>query len=187
MPVRWKGQTRRHMVYLPIFKQLHEFHFIYSGLSYVQQQPQCDKVELSNGTEFTSRAFDGLAWCHGVKLDCTLPGQPSGSVPVKSFNGRWAISSCLSMSSLRCRARGRSCRFRGMATTIAACTAFVIGVITSVRRLRSDQDRGGSSLPYRRHWSSSLQSSFGGAVIYNFWCCRLAVRCTTMDSVFIVS
>lgn len=45
-------------------------------------------ITVDHGTEFTSRAFDKLAWENGVRLDFTRPGKPTDNGLCESFNGR---------------------------------------------------------------------------------------------------
>lgn len=45
-------------------------------------------ITVDNGTEFISRAMDGWAYRHGVKLDFIRPGKPVDNAIIESFNGK---------------------------------------------------------------------------------------------------
>lgn len=43
-------------------------------------------INVDNGTEFTSRAFDHWAYANGVQLDFSRPGKPTDNAMIESFN-----------------------------------------------------------------------------------------------------
>jgi putative transposase len=43
-------------------------------------------INVDNGTEFTSRAFDHWAYTHHVQLDFSRPGKPTDNATIESFN-----------------------------------------------------------------------------------------------------
>jgi len=47
-----------------------------------------ETIWVDNGTEFTSKAMDLLAYSNGVKLDFSRPGKPTDNPFIESFNGR---------------------------------------------------------------------------------------------------
>ena len=46
------------------------------------------RIKVDNGPEFLSRALDGWAHGHGVKLEFSRPGKPTDNPYIESFNGR---------------------------------------------------------------------------------------------------
>lgn len=47
-----------------------------------------ESITVDNGAEFCSRAVDGWAYQHGVKLDFIRPGKPVENGYIESFNGK---------------------------------------------------------------------------------------------------
>jgi putative transposase len=45
-------------------------------------------ITVDNGSEFASRAMDGWAYGHGIRLDFIRPGRPVENGYIESFNGR---------------------------------------------------------------------------------------------------
>src|SRR5262249_3981917 len=45
-------------------------------------------INVDNGTEFTSRAFDHWAYTNHVQLDFSRPGKPTDNATIESFNAR---------------------------------------------------------------------------------------------------
>ena len=43
-------------------------------------------INVDNGTEFTSRAFDHWAYANHVQLDFSRPGKPTDNATIESFN-----------------------------------------------------------------------------------------------------
>jgi transposase InsO family protein len=43
-------------------------------------------INVDNGTEFTSRAFDHWAYTNQVRLDFSRPGKPTDDATIESFN-----------------------------------------------------------------------------------------------------
>jgi putative transposase len=43
-------------------------------------------INVDNGTEFTSRAFDHWAYTNRVQLDFSRPGKPTDNATIESFN-----------------------------------------------------------------------------------------------------
>jgi putative transposase len=43
-------------------------------------------INVDNGTEFTSRAFDHWAYTNQVQLDFSRPGKPTDNATIESFN-----------------------------------------------------------------------------------------------------
>ena len=43
-------------------------------------------INVDNGTEFTSRAFDHWAYTNHVQLDFSRPGKPTDNATIESFN-----------------------------------------------------------------------------------------------------
>jgi putative transposase len=56
-----------------------------------------EAITCDNGTEFTSRHFDGWAYQHGIAIDYIMPGKPVQNGYVESFNGKLR-EECLSAS-----------------------------------------------------------------------------------------
>jgi len=54
-------------------------------------------ITIDNGTEFTSRHFDGWAYDRNIKLDFIRPGKPVENGYIESFNGKFR-DECLSQS-----------------------------------------------------------------------------------------
>lgn len=46
-------------------------------------------IRMDNGPEFTSKALDGWAHAHGVKLEFIRPGKPTDNCFIESFNGKF--------------------------------------------------------------------------------------------------
>jgi putative transposase len=53
-------------------------------------------ITIDNGTEFTSRHFDGWAYERGIALDFIRPGRPMENGYIESFNGK-VRDECLNM------------------------------------------------------------------------------------------
>jgi putative transposase len=47
------------------------------------------RIAIDNGPEFISKALDAWAYQHGVQLEFSRPGKPTGNAFVESFNGRF--------------------------------------------------------------------------------------------------
>ena len=54
-------------------------------------------ITCDNGTEFTSRHFDALAYFRKIELDYIRPGKPVENAFIESFNGRFR-DECLSQT-----------------------------------------------------------------------------------------
>ena len=54
----------------------------------IQKRSKPDRIQVDNGTEFTSKAMDLWAYLNGVKLDFSRPGKPTDNPFIESFNGR---------------------------------------------------------------------------------------------------
>jgi len=58
---------------------------ILSELGSVRKFPE--RINVDNGTEFTSRALDHWAYWNGVALDFSRPGKPTDNAHVEAFHG----------------------------------------------------------------------------------------------------
>ena len=47
------------------------------------------RIQVDNGTEFTSRSMDLWAYLNKVKLDFSRPGKPTDNALIESFNGKF--------------------------------------------------------------------------------------------------
>ena len=47
------------------------------------------RIQVDNGSEFTSRSMDLWAYLNKVKLDFSRPGKPTDNAFVESFNGKF--------------------------------------------------------------------------------------------------
>ena len=54
----------------------------------LQHRQKPDAISVDNGTEFVSKAMDGWADAHHVRLDFIRPGRPVENAFIESFNGR---------------------------------------------------------------------------------------------------
>ena len=52
------------------------------------------RIQVDNGSEFTSRSMDLWAYLNKVKLDFSRPGKPTDNPFIESFNGKFR-SECL--------------------------------------------------------------------------------------------
>jgi len=55
------------------------------------------RIQVDNGSEFTSKAMDQWAYFNKVKLDFSRPGKPTDNAFIESFNGKFR-SECLNQN-----------------------------------------------------------------------------------------
>ncbi len=55
-----------------------------------------ERIYCDNGTESVSAAMDLSAYTHGVILDLSRRGKPTGNTAIESFNGRFRLA-CLNV------------------------------------------------------------------------------------------
>ncbi len=53
-----------------------------------QKRSKPHRIQVDNGTEFTSKAMDLWAHLKGVKLDFSRPRKPTDNAFIEPFNGR---------------------------------------------------------------------------------------------------
>jgi putative transposase len=56
-----------------------------------------EKLQIDNGTEFTSKRLDQWAYLNRVELDFSRPGKPTDNALIEAFNGRLR-EECLNQS-----------------------------------------------------------------------------------------
>ena len=47
------------------------------------------RIQVDNGSEFTSKSMDLWAYLNKVKLDFSRPGRPTDNASIESFNGKF--------------------------------------------------------------------------------------------------
>jgi putative transposase len=68
---------------------------VLTGVGLAQGLPK--KIQVDNGTEFTSKKLDQWAYLNGVELDFSRPGKPTDNAFIEAFNGR-VREECLNQS-----------------------------------------------------------------------------------------
>jgi len=58
---------------------------VLSELGSAREPPE--RINVDNGTEFTSKALDHWAYWNGVELDFSRPGKPTDNAHVEAFHG----------------------------------------------------------------------------------------------------
>jgi putative transposase len=54
-----------------------------------KHRPKPRRIQVDNGSEFTSKAMDQWAYFNQVALDFSRPGKPTDNALIESFNGRF--------------------------------------------------------------------------------------------------
>ncbi len=60
----------------------------------ISKRGKPERIQVDNGTEFTSRSMDLWAYLNKVKLDFSRPGKPMDNAFIESFNGKFRLE-CL--------------------------------------------------------------------------------------------
>jgi putative transposase len=60
---------------------------VLDGIIHPRDKPA--RIQVDNGSEFTSRAMDLWAYLNKVKLDFSRPGKPTDNPYIESFNGKF--------------------------------------------------------------------------------------------------
>jgi putative transposase len=55
----------------------------------ISKRGKPERIQVDNGTEFTSRSMDLWAYLNKVKLDFSRPGKPTDNAFIESFNGKF--------------------------------------------------------------------------------------------------